>query len=113
MLDWLVEVSSAYKCAPRVYHLAACLFDLYLERTHLQLENKDVHLIGISALFIASKYEDDKPISSRVMSSKISHQAYSEDEILKMHKLMLIQLEFDCDQVTCNDLLENMLAIQL
>ena len=58
---------------------------------------------------MASKYEDAKPISSKVMSIKIAHSAYSVEEILKMHKLMLKQLEFDIDQVTYNDILENML----
>lgn len=93
MLDWLIEVSSAYKCNGRCYHLAAHLFDNYIRSTkHITLENKDVHLIGVASLFIASKYEDEKPISSNVMSVKISHHAYSVEEVLRMHKLMLMQL---------------------
>ena len=92
MLDWLVEVTSAYKCAPRTYYLAAALFDNYLRACvgSLVLEDKDVHLVGIGALFLASKSEDPKPICSRVLSKKISHSAYSPDEILKMHKMMIM-----------------------
>ena len=112
MLDWLIEVSSAYKCNGRCYHLAAHLFDDYIRATsHITLENKDVHLIGCASLFIASKYEDEKPISSKVMSTKISHQAYSVEEILRMHKLMLMQLQFEVDVVTHSDVFETMLQI--
>lgn len=112
MLDWLIEVSVAYKCNARCYHLAAHLFDDYIRTTkHITLENKDVHLIGVASLFIASKYEDEKPISSNVMSVKISHLAYSVEEILRMHKLMLMQLQFEVDVVTHSDLFESMLQI--
>ena len=61
MLDWLVEVTSAYKCATRTYHLAVELFDNYLRvcQKQIVLEDKDIHLIGLASLFLASKYEDN------------------------------------------------------
>lgn len=91
MLDWLVEVTSAYKCSTRTYHLAVELFDNYLRvsQSKIVLEDKDIHLIGLASLFLASKYEDDKPLSSRTLSHKISHGAFSSSDILKMHKHMI------------------------
>jgi hypothetical protein len=58
MLDWLVEVTTAFKCRDRTYYLAVGLFDEFLNRFPDKLENKDVHGIGITSLYLASKYED-------------------------------------------------------
>ena len=72
MLDWLVEVTFAFKCRERTYFLVAALFDAYL-RGSKGLTNREVHLLGITCLFIGSKYEDIKSLSARVIASKISH----------------------------------------
>jgi hypothetical protein len=88
MLDWLVEVTTAFKCRERTYFLACKLFDDYLvlcansSPQLSQLDNKDVHGIGLTVLYLASKYEDIRPIHSQVISVKISHSAYSRDVIL-------------------------------
>lgn len=58
MLDWLVEVTTAFRCRDRTYYLAAGLFDQFLHIFPDKLENKDVHGIGITSLYLASKYED-------------------------------------------------------
>lgn len=72
MLDWLVEVTTAFGCNERTYYLASALFDNFLKKT-ANLENRDVHLIGITSLYLASKYEDLKPMSSEMIADKISH----------------------------------------
>ncbi len=72
MLDWLVEVTFAFRCTERTYFLVAAIFDAYL-RSSEGLTDSDVHLLGITCLFLASKYEDLKPLSARVIASKISH----------------------------------------
>ena len=43
------------------------------------LENTDVHLIGIIAIYLASKLEDVYPIPSTIMSEKIAHGAISKE----------------------------------
>jgi len=34
MLDWMVEVTYSFKCAPRTYFLAITIFDKYLIASH-------------------------------------------------------------------------------
>lgn len=77
MMDWLVEVTNTFKCRERTYYLAVKLFDDFLASHSVSLENKDVHGIGITCLFLASKYEDVYSLSSEVISEKISHGAFS------------------------------------
>ncbi len=36
--------------------------DAYMKRAPAKLEVKDLHLVGVAAMFIASKYEDIHPL---------------------------------------------------
>jgi hypothetical protein len=47
------------------------------------LQNKDIHKIGVASMFLASKYEDVLPLSSKIVSEKIAHRAISVKDILK------------------------------
>lgn len=79
MVDWMVEVTTSFKCTIRTYFLAVAIFDSYLRALQgvKVLENSDVHQIGIGAMYLASKYEDIYPLHSKVVSEKISHGAFS------------------------------------
>jgi hypothetical protein len=79
MVDWMVEVTTSFKCTIRTYFLAVAIFDSYLRAQQgvKVLENSDVHKIGIGAMYLASKYEDIYPLHSKVVSEKISHGAFS------------------------------------
>ena len=109
MLDWLVEVTSAFRCKDRTYFLATTLFDEFLRKFPERLENKDVHGIGVASLFLASKYEDVQPLSSEVISEKIAHGAFSIDNIKTREMIMLRALEFSLDVVTHFDIHYNVL----
>ena len=95
MTDWMVEVCTSFKCTPRVYFLATQYFDKFLANSIWKsgkvLTNKDVHAIGITAMYLASKYEDIYPLHSRIVSDKIAHKAISSKEILrKEHEFLRI-----------------------
>lgn len=109
MLDWLVEVTTAFKCRDRTYFLAASLFDEFLKQFPDKLENKDVHGIGIASLYLASKYEDVHPLGSEVISDKISHGAFTDSNIKTREMIMLRTLEFNLDIVTHFDIHFNLL----
>ena len=109
MLDWLVEVTTVLKCRDRTYYLAASLFDKFLKQFLDILENIDVHGIGITCLYLASKYEDFPPLSLKVISNNIAHKAFSESSIKKKEMTILKTLEFGLDMVTHYDLHVNLL----
>ena len=87
MTDWMVEVCSSFKCTERTYFVAVQIFDKYLTKIYQNkgkaLQNKDVHRIGVTSMFLASKYEDVLPLSSKIVSEKIAHRAIPAKEILK------------------------------
>ena len=78
MIDWMIEVLYAYKSDNQTLFIAVSVMDIYLQKSPIQLENGSMHLIGVTALYIASKYEDVIPIRMNSVHSKIAHKTFSE-----------------------------------
>lgn len=106
MTDWMIEVTTSFKCQPRTYFLAVTLLDKYLIAAHnngRMLENKDIHVLGVTAMYLASKYEDVFPLHSKVVSEKIAHGAISPKQITEKEIEFLQLFEFQIDFVTHYD----------
>ena len=103
MADWMIEVCTSFKCCPRTYFLSVTILDKYLIASHQHgviLENKDIHSVGVTAMYMASKYEDVFPLHSRIVSEKIAHNAISPQDIVKKEREFLNLFEFEMDFVT-------------
>jgi len=105
MVDWMIEVCHCFRCSERTYHLAVALFDKFMRRAKgkMILYNHNVHVMGIVAMYLASKYEDIIPINSVTFSDKISHNQISQKEILNIEHEFLTNLNFDLEVVTPYD----------
>jgi len=77
MVDWMIEVCTSFKCSDRTWFLSVAIFDKFLSLTKdlKVLKNSDVHALGVSAMYLAAKYEDVMPLSSQTVHSKIAHKA--------------------------------------
>lgn len=95
MVDWILEVLSAYNSEIFTFNLSVQIMDVYLSKCKSVLSNSDVHLIGIVSMFIASKMEDIYPIRMSHVKTKISHGKFSEVEIRNKEKAILEALNFD------------------
>lgn len=106
MVDWMVEVCTSFKCTTRTYFLAVSIFDAYFRSMQGKrvLENSDVHLNGVGAMYLASKYEDIYPLHSKVVSEKISHGAFSQKQILGRENECLLLFQFEMDFITQYDI---------
>lgn len=91
LVDWLIEVHMKYKLRPETLHLTVNLIDRYL--TKVVITKSRLQLLGVAAMFIASKFEEINPpeLSDLVY---ISDRAYTKDEILMMECSMLTTLSF-------------------
>ena len=82
MVDWMIEVMSSYKTSESCFFLAVELLDSYLLKEEtIVVQNKDVHLLGITCMFIAAKYEEVSPISIKTFHSRISHNKFTPQQI--------------------------------
>lgn len=81
MIDWMVEVTNAFKCSDQTFFLAVNLMDRYFDSVSVNgdskgrksLELNELHGTGIVSMFVASKYDDVYPLLMRTVVHKISH----------------------------------------
>merc|ERR1711968_84993 len=91
LIDWLVEVHLKVKMNPETLYLTVSIIDRFLEKKSLA-RNK-LQLLGVTALFLAAKYEEIFSPETRDMVF-ITDSAYTRDEILRMESTILQVLDF-------------------
>lgn len=91
LVDWLVEVHLKFKLVPETLYLTVNLIDRYLDRA--EVTRPKLQLVGVTALLIASKYEEIYPPELRDLVY-ICDRAYSRNEILEMEEIILKKLEY-------------------
>eukprot|EP00879_Flechtneria_rotunda_P026701 GHRR01028521.1.p1 GENE.GHRR01028521.1~~GHRR01028521.1.p1 ORF type:complete len:411 (+),score=117.15 GHRR01028521.1:116-1348(+) len=98
LVDWLVEVHLKFKLMPETLYLTCNIIDRYLSARNVS--RKRLQLVGVTAMLIASKYEEiwAPEVNDFVY---ISDKAYSREDILAMEKNMLAALQYDLTVPTC------------
>ena len=109
LTDWLIEVHLKFKLLPETLYLTLNLIDRYLSTTSIY-RNK-LQLVGVTAMLIASKYEEIYPpiVSDFVY---ITDNAYTREEILKMEERMLTNLQFGIHFTSPYRFLERFLTLK-
>jgi cyclin B len=92
LIDWLVEVHLKFKLMPETLHLTVNVIDRFLARK--QVTRKNLQLVGVTAMLVASKYEEIWAPEVRDFVY-ISDKAYTRDQILNTEKMMLNTLKFN------------------
>ena len=62
MIDWMIEVLTNFKCRDLTFFLAAKIMDRYCYSTKTPKKISDLHTMGVTSMFISSKYEDIYPL---------------------------------------------------
>ena len=93
MVDWMIEVLSVFENMDETLFLAINIMDLYILKSKNILKNENIHLIGITSMFIASKFQEIYPITLKNFVSKVSHNQFNAEEIIKMEKIIFSEIE--------------------
>lgn len=105
LIIWLIEVHLEYSLLQETLFLTIHILDRIASKVHIV--RQQYQLIGIAALWIASKYEENH---GRVPTLKnlcyISCQAYQDKEILSMERMILHHLSFDVGAPTCESFIK-------
>lgn len=92
LVDWLIEVHARFHLLPETMFLAINIIDRFLSARVVELEK--FQLVGITAMFIASKYEE--VLSPHVSNFKhVADDGFTEEEILKAERFVLQALNYD------------------
>lgn len=89
MVDWMVEVLSVFETMDETFFLSINIMDIFFCKTKKVFKNEDVHLIGITSMFISSKFQEIYPLSLKNFVHKVGHNIFSEEEIKKMECLIV------------------------
>ena len=92
LIDWLIDVHLKYKLVPQTMYIAVNLIDRYLEKN--DTNRKKLQLVGVTAMFIACKYEEIYPPDLKDFVY-ITDGAYVKSDVLSMEIKMLESLNFD------------------
>ncbi|KAF5182482.1 G2/mitotic-specific cyclin-1 [Thalictrum thalictroides] len=91
LVDWLIEVHNKFELMPETLYLTIHIVDRYLAGR--AVSKKILQLVGMSAMLIASKYEEIwAPEVNDFVT--IADNAYSREQVLAMEKLILGKLEW-------------------
>ena len=87
MVDWMIEVLTNFKCDDQTFFLAVSLLDRYFKGKQETREVSDLHILGVTSMFIASKYEDIYPLKMKMVFEKIAHKK------LPIEKIKAIEMD--------------------
>ncbi|XP_018433479.1 putative cyclin-B3-1 isoform X2 [Raphanus sativus] len=97
LINWLIEVHSKFDLMHETLYLTMNLLDRYLSQ--VPVHKNEMQLIGLTALLLASKYEDYWHPRIKDLIS-ISAETYTREQILGMERTMLKELKFRLNEAT-------------
>jgi len=74
MIDWVIEVLTNFYCDDQTFFIAISLMDRYLKHCQHPQKISSLHILGVTSMFIASKFEDINPLRMKTVDEKISQK---------------------------------------
>ncbi|CAI9765713.1 unnamed protein product [Fraxinus pennsylvanica] len=92
LVDWLIQVHHKFELSPETLYLTINIVDRYLAVK--TTSRRELQLLGISSMLIASKYEEiwAPEVNDLVC---ISDRAYTNEQVLRMEKRIIGELEWN------------------
>nr|VDC77677.1 unnamed protein product [Brassica rapa] len=91
LVDWLVDVHVKFDLSPETFYLTINIIDRFLSLK--PVPRRELQLVGVSALLIASKYEEIWPPQVNDLVY-VTDNSYQSKQILVMEKTILGNLEW-------------------
>lgn len=91
----MIEVLSSFNCAKNTFFVAIDIMDSYLSRTTASFETKDIHLIGVTSMLLASKMEEIVPFKVSTVIDKMTHGKIQAREVVRCEEDILHTLNFE------------------
>lgn len=94
LVEWLVEVHQQFSLLQETLYLSVAILDRYMQVSAEKVPRKQLQLVGVSAMFIAAKYEEmyAPEIGDFVY---ITDNAYTQSQIREMEIKIMSVLKFD------------------
>ena len=92
LIDWLIEVHTRFRLLPETLFLAVNIIDRFLSSKVVPLDK--LQLVGVTAMFIASKYEE--VLSPHIGNFvHVADDGFTVEEVLSAERYTLSTLKYD------------------
>ncbi len=105
MIDWMIEVLTNFKCEDQTFFLAVQIMDRYFKEKRPARELSELHVIGVTSMFLASKMEDIYPLRMSMVYEKIGHKKLPIETIKTYERDILASLDYTLNCPTSFDFL--------
>jgi len=102
----MIEVLTNFKCDDQTFFIAVSLQDRFFKGCPQVKEVSDLHLCGVTCMFIASKYEDIYPLKMKTVYEKIAHQKLEIKAIKNLELEMMRIIDYKIHAPTVLDFLK-------
>jgi cyclin B len=92
LVEWIIDVHRKFRLLPETLYVTVFLIDRFLSLK--QIKKSQLHILGVTSLLIATKYEEIYPPELKDLLS-VSENKFSRNEVLAMERDMLHVLEFN------------------
>jgi len=106
MIDWMIEVLTNFKCDDLTFFLAVSVMDRYFKNCTKTLQVSDLHITGVTSMFLASKYEDIYPLKMKTVFEKIGHGKLEIEVIKKLELDIMKAIDYKIHAPTVLDFLK-------
>ena len=86
LIDWLIDVHKKFKLKPETLYLTVHIIDSYLQV--VSIDRNHLQLVGVTAMFMASKYEEIYAPEVKDFSY-VTDYTYSIEQILQLEGKIL------------------------
>lgn len=90
----MIEVLSSFNCTKNTFFVSIDIMDAYLARTAASFDTKDIHLIGVTSMLLASKMEEIVPFKVATVIDKMTHGKLQAREVVRCEEDILRTLDF-------------------
>lgn len=92
LVEWLIQVHQRFQLAQETLYLTINLVDRFMSKA--VVSHDKIQLVGVAALFVASKYEDTFPPRLTHMCA-LTEDAYTKNQVVEMEQVLLLALNFE------------------
>lgn len=73
----MIEVLSSFSCTQNTFFVSLDIMDTFLSKTQREFSSKDIHLIGVTSMLMASKMEEIIPFKVVTVVEKMTHGKFT------------------------------------
>ena len=103
LVEWIIDVHRKFRLLPETLYVTVFLIDRFLSLK--QIKKSQLHILGVTSLLIATKYEEIYPPELKDLLS-VSENKFTRAEVLAMEQFMLSTLDFNITAPTAYRFLE-------